>query len=132
MICFGVLGGFGALELYSSPRRLSQKFHSMCKPNDVQPESKMCALDSFQPCMMRIFCLRKQTKLSLTKTHKPHREQILGTWHWLHASIASLQLQRITTHIGIASVFQSIRLPIQASKLQPQLAKRLLCGQTSS
>lgn len=124
MLCFGPHSGFGVLELHSSLRKLSQKFHSRCKPNDIQPvtgtqtsESKIGASESFEPHVMRKFGLRKQTKFSLTKSHKPHREQILATQHQLHESIAPLQLHQITVHVGIASILQNIHLPIQVCHL---------------
>lgn len=133
----GPHSGFGVLELHSSPRKLSQKFHSRCKPNDVQSttgtqtcESKIGIWDSFEPHVMRIFSLRKQAIFSLTKNHKPHREQILGTQHQLHEPIAPLHLHQFIIHVVIASIFQNIHLLIQACQLQ--LTKRLLCGQTSS
>lgn len=127
MLCFGPHSGFGVLELHSSPRKLSQKFHIQPVMGTQTSESKIGASDSFDPRVMRVFGLRKQTKFSLTNTHKPHREQILGTQHQLHESIAPLQLHQITVHVGIASVLQNI----QACHLLPELTERLLCGHTS-
>lgn len=61
MLCFGPHSGFLCiLEPHSSQRKLSQKFQSRCKSNDVQPvagtqksEAKIDASDSFEPRVMR-------------------------------------------------------------------------------
>lgn len=55
MLCFAPYSDFGVHELHSSSRKLSQKFHSKYKPNDVPTvtgtqisASKIGPSDSFE------------------------------------------------------------------------------------